>query len=434
MPDVRAFRGYRYDLGRVGVLSDVVAPPYDVIDPALQEALYQKHPHNVIRLDLNRAEPADDERRNRYTRAGRLLKDWLHDGILREETQPAVYVYHQVFTVDDQHYTRRGVLALARLEKFGAGRIFPHEETMSGPKEDRFRLMQATAMNLSPIFGLYPDPANDVQTMLEEAVRRALPLEAVDHLGTISRLWPLSDSGVIHRLRSSLTNQPVFIADGHHRYETALRYLDERRATGDVRDDEHPANFTLMMLVGMNDPGLLILPTHRLLSGLPAVSSSQLCEILGTHFDITRIGQGAVAARETWALIEANGEQLFLGFGTVADDTWHTARLRSTAAMDQLAAQHCPAWRGLGVSILHELVIAHLLRSALRIELVCKYVHRLDEVLSDVENQRCQIAALVPPATMHHVESIASNHEKMPPKSTYFYPKLLTGLVFNPLR
>jgi uncharacterized protein (DUF1015 family) len=263
MADIRAFRAYRYDLGRVGALSDVVAPPYDVIDPALQEALYARSPHNVIRLILNREEPTDSEADNRYTRAARCLRDWQREDILLQDSARALYVYHQDFEVEGQRFTRRGVLARVRLERFGEGRIFPHEETMAGPKADRLRLFRATAMNLSPVFGLYPDPDRTVQSQLDEAVRRAPPLEATDHLRVVNRLWPVTDQHVVSTVTGLMGPRPVFIADGHHRYETALRYLDERREAGDVRDAEAPANFVLMMLVSMSDPGLQILPTHR---------------------------------------------------------------------------------------------------------------------------------------------------------------------------
>ena len=434
MPDIRPFRGWRYDLGRVGALSDVVAPPYDVIDPPLQDALYARHPHNVIRLELNRAEPGDTEQHNRYTRAARFLKEWQHEGILRQEADPALYVYHQTFTSAGRAYTRRGVLARVRLEPFGQGRIYPHEETMPGPKADRLSLMRATGMNLSPIFGLYPDPRHEVQEQLDAAVQHTLPLEATDHRGVISRLWPVTNIELIRDVQSLLYPLPVFLADGHHRYETALRYRDELAAAGEVRDADHPAHFVLMMLVGMSDPGLLILPTHRLIAGLPDLTADRLRALLAAYFDVEPVGQGPAAARETWELIEASGEQELLGFGTVADDCWQTARIKAPAVMAELAADHSPAWRSLGVSILHVLVLNKLLREGLGGESSCQYVHLLDEVLESVARKQCQLAALVPPATMRHVEQIAGNLEKMPPKSTYFYPKLLSGLVFNPLK
>jgi uncharacterized protein (DUF1015 family) len=226
----------------------------------------------------------------------------------------------------------------------------------------------------------------------------------------------------------------VFIADGHHRYETGLRYLEERRAAGEVRDAEAPPNFILMMLVSMSDPGLVILPTHRLISGLPNVTADRLAAILADYFQVERVGVGEKGARDAWELIEADGGQDLLGFGTVADGVWQTARFRKPNAMAQFAADHSSAWRELAVAVLHVLVLDRLLPQALGGKPECRYVHLLKEVTDAVAARRCQVAALVPPATMGHVERIAGNLEKMPPKSTYFYPKLLSGLVFNPLK
>src|SRR5215831_6758111 len=219
MADIRAFRAFRYDLGRAGALADVVAPPYDVIDPALQQALYDRSPYNVIRLILNKETPQDNDADNRYTRAARFLRDWQSEGVLAQDSARGLYVYHQDFEAEGRRYTRKGFLARVRLEPFGKGRIYAHEETMSGPKADRLKLFHATGMNLSPIFGLYPDPDCTVQSRLDEAVRRAPPLEAVDHLGVVSRLWPVTDQHVISAVAGSMAPMPLFIADGHHRYE-----------------------------------------------------------------------------------------------------------------------------------------------------------------------------------------------------------------------
>jgi len=448
MADIRAFRAYRYDLGRVGALSDVVAPPYDVIDPALQQALYDRSPYNVIRLILNREEPADTEANNRYTRAAAALRDWQRDHVLVQDSARALYVYHQEYEVEGKKHLRRGFLARCRLEPLGRGRVYAHEETMSGPKADRLKLFRATAMNLSPVFGLYPDPDAAVQQLLDDAVRRALPLEATDHLGVVSRLWPVTDQHVVSQATGLLGPKPVFIADGHHRYETGLKYLEERRAAGDVPNDEAAPNFILMMLVGMSDPGLLILPTHRLVSGFPGLTADRLRAALGPCFQVETVGTGEQGARDAWELIEADGSQDVLGFGTVADGVWQTARFRAPEEMARLAADHSPAWRGLAVSVLHVLVLGKLLPPLTlpsppsaggegRVRgggPECRYVHLLREVQDDVAARRCDLAVLVPPATMGHVEQIAGNREKMPPKSTYFYPKLLSGLVFNSLK
>jgi Protein of unknown function (DUF1015) len=228
--------------------------------------------------------------------------------------------------------------------------------------------------------------------------------------------------------------KPVFIADGHHRYETGLRYLEERRAAGEVRDAEAPANFILMMLVSMSDPGLLILPTHRIVSGFPALDAERLASVLGSHFQVERVGTGEKGARDAWELIEADGGQDLLGFCTTDDGVWQTARFRAPEEMARLAPEHSPAWRGLAVAVLHVLVLDHLLPAALGGKAECRYVHLLREAADAAAAREGRLVTLVPPATMRYVEEIAGNLEKMPPKSTYFYPKLLSGLVFNPLK
>ncbi len=434
MAEIRAFRAFRYDLGRVGMLSDVVAPPYDVINAAEQKNLYERSPYNVIRLILNQEELGDTETNNRYTRAAQSLRDWQSEDILVQDSARALYVYHQEYEVEGQKYTRKGFLARVRLEPFGQGKIYPHEQTMAGPKADRLKLFHATQMNLSPIFGLYPDEEKKVQDLLDQAILRSLPLEATDSLGVVSRMWMVTDEQIVSQVNGLMSPRPAFIADGHHRYETGLRYLEELRQAGEVQDSEHPANFILMMLVGMSDPGLLILPTHRLISGLPELQSDQLRDILSSAFDCEVVGKGAKSAQDTWEIIEADGSQNLLGFGTVADDTWITARFRAPEQMAQLASEHSEEWRSLGVSVLHELVLNKLVSEALQVSPQCRYVHLVREVTEAMADKSCQLAALVPPATMQHVEQIAGNLEKMPPKSTYFYPKLLSGLVFNSLR
>jgi uncharacterized protein (DUF1015 family) len=434
MAEVQPFRGFRYDLARVGSLSDVIAPPYDVIDASLQQALYDRSPYNAVRLILNKETPSDNANDNRYTRSAQALRDWTADGILAQDSARSVYVYHQEFEAEGKKYTRKGFMARVRLEELGKGRIYAHEETMSGPKADRLKLFHATNMNLSQIFGLYPDESGEVQAKLDAAVGRSLPLQATDHLGVVSKLWPISDQHVISVVTSMLSSKPIFIADGHHRYETALRYLEEKQQSGDVSGPDAPANYVLMMLVSMQDPGLAILPTHRLVSGIGSVTAEQAREILAPHFELESVGVGPDAARETWERIEMDGSQALLGFGCVADGTWMTARFRSPELMSHLAQEHSATWQSLAVAVLQRVVLDRLLPSARSKQPKCHYVHLLKEVTDAVAAHSCELAVLVPPATMDHVEEIAGNLEKMPPKSTYFYPKLLTGLVFHSLK
>ncbi|MHC4401309.1 MAG: DUF1015 domain-containing protein [Planctomycetota bacterium] len=432
MPEIQAFRGIRYNLGHVGSLSGVVAPPYDVIGPDLQEQLYKLHPCNVVRLILNRREPGDDEANNCYTRARRFLSNWQLEGVLFTEADPAVYVYHQQFDVEGNTYTRHGFMARLRLEKFGQGVVFPHEETMRGPKIDRLMLTAVCQANLSQVFGLYPDEPGDVERILEEAVAGATPLEATDHLDVVHRLWPVTDVEVISALSAAMGPKPIFIADGHHRYETACDYCDQIYDSGFL-SPHHPANYVLMMCVAMEDPGLVVLPTHRLFRGLPTLSSAELAARLSPCFATRPAGRGPEQAPGVWEEIETADDQGTLGFFTQEDGQWLLAELsdEGRAKMAEVVPDHNEAWRELGVSILHRLVVDTLLRQP---DLPKpRYVHQVAEVVDGLRAGEFPLAALVMPATVDHVRTVSLGGERMPAKSTYFYPKLLSGLVINPL-
>lgn len=449
MPTIQAFRGLRYDLGHVGSLSDVIAPPYDVIDAELQEELYQRHPCNSVRLILNREEPGDDEASNRYTRAAKYLHQWQAEGVLVTEADPAVYVYHQEFEADGTAYTRRGFMCRVRLERLGEGKIYPHEETHSAAKADRLRLFTAAKANLSQIFGLYPDETNEAQDLLEAAIIGQTPLEATDHLGVVHRIWPVTDVEVISKVAAVMSPKSGFIADGHHRYETACNYRDQvAESVGGDLDPEHPANFVLMMCVSMSDPGMIVLPTHRLFRGLPELSSDELIAKLGDCFACRVAGSGPDKAPDVWEDIETGDDQGTLGFYTTKDDQWVLASItdQGRARMDEIAADHSSDWRNLGVSILHRLVVETLLDGADSV--TPKYVRNIEEVVDGLKHGdqagrdatgqvgqagKFPLAALVMPATVNDIRRISEHHERMPAKSTYFYPKLLSGLVINPL-
>jgi uncharacterized protein (DUF1015 family) len=433
MPQIQAFRALRYDLGQVGSLSDVVAPPYDVIDRKLQDDLYKKHPANVVRLILNRQEPGDDETNNRYTRAAGFLKNWRDEGVLFAESQPAIYVYHQTFASDDQTFTRRGFMARARLERFGEGNIYPHEETMSGPKQDRLLLTKACRANLSQIFGLFPDPKSEVQRLLDKATSAVTPLEATDHLGVVHRMWTVTDVAAISAVSGMMSKKPLFIADGHHRYETACNYRDELVATRGPIEAHDPANFVLMMCVGMSDPGLLVLPTHRLFGTASGLTAAKLAAALNGAFELQSAGGGARRAPKVWEQIQTAGDQGTLGLYTLKDDRWTLATITSTGKtkIAELAEEHSPDWQRLGVSILHRLVVEHLLDGAAWPN--PRYVHDVAEFAENLQTGEFPLAALVMPASVEHIRSISQHGERMPAKSTYFYPKLLSGLVINPL-
>ena len=442
MPQITPFNALRYNLDHVGSLSDVIAPPYDVIDPELQDELYKKHAANVIRVILNRSEPGDsgDEK---YERAAKFVDQRRSEGVLIRESAPAYYVYHQEFEAEGKTFCRRGFMARVRIQPFGEGNIYPHEETHPKAKVDRLKLTTATRQNNSQIFGLYPDPNNEVISLLDGAISGQDPIEATDHLGVVHKLWPVTDESINEKVSELMEDRPMFVADGHHRYETASNYRAQvTEDQGGIAPD-HPANFVMTMLVGMSDPGMIVLPTHRLLRGTPAFSSDQIIERLGDAFSCEKIAGGVNAATDAWSRMESADQQGLMALYARTDDTWVLCRATEAAAarMQDLAGQQSDDWRGLGVSLLHRLVIDELLGCAGHSKPT--YVHDVEETIQGLKGEGSQaesdgddpytLAALVMPAKLGHVEAISLHKERMPAKSTYFYPKLLSGLTFNPL-
>ena len=434
MPNIQPFQGLRYNLAQVGSLSDVVAPPYDVISPEMQDALYAKHPNNVVRLILNKQNPTDDEQDNRYTRSARTLKEWKESGVLVKEPNPSIYVYHQIFEAQGKKYVRKGFMCGCEAVPFGEGMVFPHELTMSGPKLDRLMLTTACKTNFSQIFGLYPDPENEIQNILEDAVAGETPFEATDDNGVINRMWVVDDANVISKVVALMGPKPIFIADGHHRYETACNYRNQIRQQGLLTSD-HPANHVLMVCVAMEDPGLIVMPTHRLFRNVPAFSQQDLFDRLGEFFNISTVGEGYNQAHKAWAEIELLNDQGTLALFSARDGKWNLLQItdKGRAKMDEVAADHQPEWRQLGVAILHTLVIDALL--GLKGHEKPKYVHEVSEVVANLKAspEEFTLAALVMPATVELIQECSMVRERMPAKSTYFYPKLITGFFFKPL-
>lgn len=441
MPQIKAFRGLRYNMAQIGSLSDCIAPPYDVVDGQLQAELYAKSPYNFIRLELTKPEPGDTDPQAVYNRAASLFRQWCRDGVLQTEPDPAIYVYHQSFDYAGRTYTRRGFMARIRLVRFGEGNIYPHEQTHAKAKDDRLRLTRACQANLSQIFGLYPDPDNKAQDILEQHVAGRAALEAVDHLGVTHRMWPVSDMNLIGRVAALVEDKPMFVADGHHRYETACNYRDElAAAAGGKLPDEHPAQYVLSMMVSMDDPGLIVLPTHRLIQGCQTMSSAELRQRLDGHFDCQDAGAGPKQAGSVWKQIESLNDQSVIGLYTTADQRWTLISAKESAMnrMREIASDQSDDWRGLGVAILHRLVLEDLLGIYENELPKPTYVHLVDEVVAGLEGRLegrhpYPLAALVMPATVNDIRAVSLHNERMPAKSTYFYPKLLSGLVVNPL-
>jgi uncharacterized protein (DUF1015 family) len=436
--EIKPFAGYRYNTEKIADLNDVVAPPYDVIDDAFQDELYAKHPNNVVRLILDKIDPADDAENNRYIRTAKTLAEWKSDNILIQEEKPAIYVYHQIFEAAGKKYTRKGFMCACRAIPFGFGMVYPHEITMSGPKLDRLMLTTACKMNFSQIFGLYPDEKNTLQNSLEAAIEtQKFPfVEATDHLGVVHQMWVVDDPKIAAEVVKEMAPKPIFIADGHHRYETACNYRMQIDDMGLLIND-HPANYVLMVCIAMEDPGLIVLPTHRLFSGLqpglPELSSGELKSKLGSFFTTEEVGSGPDDAHKVWKRIEEENRQDAVGLYTAKDGKWLLTAITPSGRdkMSEVAADHHPEWRELGVSLLHRLIVETLLESPNHPK--PEYVHLVDEVVTELKKGGYPLTALVMPATVEHIKSLSLLGDRMPAKSTYFYPKLIAGFVFNPL-
>jgi uncharacterized protein (DUF1015 family) len=399
MAQIAPFPAWRYDASRVGVMADVIAPPYDVISPAEQAALYERSPYNVVRLILARdAERADA--------AAGTLRGWIDQGVLAQEAAPAVYLYSQRFTLPDGRARRRdGVLCRLRLEDFSSGVVRPHERTFPGPKRDRLALMRATGAYLSPIFGLYArpgEPLRDVLGPLDE------PLVDAEVGGTGHRvghtLWRVSDSAAVARLQAALAAETIFIADGHHRYETGLAYRDECGGRGDT-------GWILACLANMEEEGLVVLPTHRLVRPACAVDDGALLAGVGGRFDVEPLAQNGT--RPTGVIdVVLPGRRL---------------RLRPTDVVRGAMADLPEAVRGLEVAMLREALLEPLGIGAEQLE----FTHDDAEAAAAVASGRAAAAFLMNPPSMAAVRAVCLSGEVMPEKSTYFYPKLADGLVFD---
>lgn len=433
MADVRPFRGLRYDTRRAGELADLIAPPFDVISPEQQAALHRRSPHNVVRLELGEQRDTDTPQDNRYTRAAACLRQWLQSGVLLRDEAPCFYLYDQEFTHQGRRRRRRTLLGCVRLEEWEAGVVRPHEHTMARPKKDRLELLRHTRVNVSPLFCLYRDPRGQVASILEQA-RQEPPLLQAEDADQRHTLYALSGAAAIESIGQQLGGATLYIADGHHRYETALAYRDERRAQAPTWSGHEPENFVLMALTPADDSGLLLLPVHRLLR--PATIPHDLLSRLARSFrieDITPRGDRTAALAELLARMEAARPGPAFGALGLEKDRLHLLTLEDTQAVHALMPAQCsPAWRSLDVSVLHHAVLG----AALGIvpqgpehEASLVYTEDAAEALRQVETGRYPLAFLLNPTPIEQVLAVADAGERMPQKSTFFHPKLPAGLV-----
>ncbi len=416
MAEIEPLCALHYDLAVTGGLQAVVAPPYDVIDDAQRSALEARSPYNVVRIDLPKGE-------HPYEQAAAQLAMWRADGVVARDGEPALWVLTQDYMgPDGRGRTRRGFLARVRIEDYGAGQIRPHERTHPGPKEDRLRLTRATRTNLSPIFSLFSDPQGAASSALGPSTLLTPWARTADPDGTVNRLWRVGDPQAILAVKEALLTAELLIADGHHRYETARVYAEEVGGEG-------PHRYVLMCLVALQDPGLTVFPTHRLVKGLGPQQHEALADALRRDFEIEPLSDPAMIA-------PVPGDRVRIGYVDSHFRRPFMLTLKDAAIADAALREHAEPYRRLDTAVLEALILKGALgMTGEDIDSLehLGYSRAAGQALELVQTGAYDAAFFMAPAPIEQVQALAAAGESMPPKSTYFFPKVPTGLLFNPL-
>ncbi len=410
MAEIIPFKGLLYDVSKVSI-EDVLAPPYDIVTPEWRETLYRKSPHNIVRIDFGKEEPGDNETENKYTRAKRCFDVWIRDGILMRSDKPSFYAYEVVYTIQDVQKRLRGFLCLVKLEELGKGSVYPHECTHSRPKQDRLNLLKACEASTSPIFSLYKSSVDGISNVLSKIALTRPYLQAADPSGDLHRLWQIDHPDEIEIIKQELADKPVFIADGHHRYETSFEYSRQMSARKTSASDRKSYDYTLTFLANLMDEGITILPTHRLIKEIPG----DIHGMLSKYFEIETVANDFDIRRKL------SGRKNAFGFFRKREKVWHVLTYRGR----NLSEVHRDL-REIDVIILHEMIFKKILVNA-----EIGYEMDISNALDQVNRGEYDAAFFLNPTRVTDVEKSALSSMRMPPKSTYFYPKLLTGLVLN---
>lgn len=421
MAHIEAFAGIRFGpaSGAGSDISALVSPPYDVLDPADKERLIGKSPNNIVAIDLPFAPAKKAGPDELYERSAATLKKWLEAGVLVQDDSPAFYVYHQRFTWQGESYTRRLFFCRLRLEPFGEGSVFPHELTFGGPKEDRLKLMQTTRCQISSIFSLFNDPKGEALAVLESAI--ADEPDAIARQDEVeNRLWRVTDGKIIESVRAAMRDKKIYVADGHHRYGTAMMYRDWLTEQEGGLADDHPAHYLLTALSEMDDPGMLILPTHRVLVEPGDLTDDQILQAWSEGLELTETESADVTADFT----------LFAG----RSGKHFSARIRDRGVLQRLEPTESEAWCGLDMAYLHRYLIDELLVARRRNgnPVTVRYVQSVEDAESAARDG-AGVAVLASATSMAQLRAVSEAGSFMPQKSTFFFPKLATGMVINPL-
>jgi uncharacterized protein (DUF1015 family) len=433
MAEIIPFKALRYDPDQVK-LEDVLTQPYDKITPEMQSKYYERSTHNLVRIILGKAGETDTDAFSVYTRAAEYLHDWRSSGILKQDPAPGIYAYTQTFTVPGTRelQERRGLIALGRIHDYSEGVVFRHEQTLSKPRADRLNLLRATHAHFGQIFMLYSDPSRAIETLLKSRTEEDPDTSLLDEYETLHRVWRIHDPALIQAVQQNIQDKKLLIADGHHRYETALAYRNERRAETGSFDANAAYEFVMMTLIPMESRGLVILPTHRIVHGLLDFDRERMMESAAQFFDIDRIDLRTETRSATTLLAQA-GEK---GTAFVAVTRQGPYLMRAKPDVIQNALREVPSLqRNLDVVQLHRILLERVLgisEEAIRNQENIRYERDAFEAISWVR-QGANVAFLMNPAKIEQVRDIAFGGEVLPQKSTDFYPKLLSGLTIYAL-
>ena len=420
MAAIRGFKGLRF---KEDDLNTLVCPPYDIISEEQRQKFIETNPHNIIRLEL----PAGEDR---YKTAGSLLKEWLTDGILAKDDADNIYVYEMEFSAHDSRRSVKGFISLVKLEEFSKGIILPHEETLSKAKTDRFNLMSETFCNFSSIYSLYMDEDGTAYNAIDGCSQGTADMEVTDSDGTIHRIWCVHDETVLDRVTTLFGDKKLYIADGHHRYETALNFHKHLCATG-VSNESSLSGYISMMLVNMEHDGLVVFPTHRIVRDLKNFDIDQLLHKCAEYFDVSIEQDIYSIENHLDALYKENQKAFALYTG---GDTYALLRLKDKNAIKTLLPVMSDSYCQLDVSILHSLILERMLgidKENMANQVNLTYTRNFNEAIGSVRNSNANCAFILNPTRVSEIRDVALAQEKMPQKSTYFYPKLITGLVMN---
>lgn len=429
MAEIRAFRGLRYDPSVAGDLKELVTPPYDIISPEEQKAYYAKNENNVIRLEYGMELDGDNELQNKYTRAGQHLKDFLARGVLKRDEKDCLYIYEQVFQLKNgKTKAFKGIICLVKLEEFSKGVVLPHEETLSKAKSDRFNLMCATNCNFSQIYSLYLDEQKKIYPAINALSAGEPDICFTTDDGIQQKLWIIPECKEVRDIIELFKAEKLYIADGHHRYETALNYRNKLREKKGEYDEDDLFNDVMMFLVNMDNEGLLVFPTHRMLRDLPDFSEEQFLKKVEKDFAVEKCENP-----EKMEQVLSGREGKNFGFYT-GKDYYYILTLKNKTLMDELIPEKSEPYRNLDVSILHSGILERFMgidKENMANQKNLTYTRDFAEAIEKVKDGTFQCSFIINATRIDEIKDVTLYKEKMPQKSTYFWPKLVTGIVMN---